>query len=78
MAIVIASPFLFHFQDAPEATASKVSVAAALGITSLSCLAAGGFTRWLKKMKQPAFAVFWLSIIFLGAIAPFVALRFKP
>jgi hypothetical protein len=77
MAIVIASPFLFHFQDAPEETATKVSAAAAMGILSLSCLAAGGFTRWLKKMRHPGFAIFWLSIVVLGAIAPFVALRFK-
>ncbi len=77
MAIVIASPFLFHFQDAPEEIAPKISAAAAMGILSLSCLAAGGFTRWLKKMRHPGFAVFWLSIVVLGAIAPFVAIRFK-
>jgi len=71
MLIVIASPFIFHLQESPE----KVAIAAVMGTLSLSCLAAGGFSQWLKRMKNPKFAAFWVAIWVLVAIAPFVALR---
>jgi hypothetical protein len=71
MLIVIASPFIFHLQDSPE----KVAIAAVMGTLSLSCLAAGGFSKWLQRMKTPRFAMFWAVIWILVAAAPFVALH---
>lgn len=71
MLIVIASPFIFHLQESPE----KVAAGAVVGTLSLSCLAAGGFSQWLKQMKNPKFAAFWVAIWILVGIAPFIALR---
>jgi hypothetical protein len=71
MLIVIASPFIFHLQDSPE----KVAIAAVMGTLSLSCLAAGGFSKWLQRMKTPKFAAFWAVIWILVAVAPFIALK---
>jgi hypothetical protein len=75
MAILIASPFILHLEDSPLENAPKVALLSSLGVLILSVISVGGFKSWTAELRKPRFVSFWLAILILFALAPFVAVR---